>query len=133
MVEVRLRLRRRVQVDAERLVDFFGFFKVHLPPVSFSTPWIHALKSDLVRLFRHHLPIHEGILDARVLLNQMVLAQLEVVVFQLVERPGVIVSAVEVAQLRLLLRNLRGRPLALIGVPYSRVFSQFFWKLGQIL
>mmetsp|Transcript_117336 Transcript_117336/g.252296 ORF Transcript_117336/g.252296 Transcript_117336/m.252296 type:complete len:246 (-) Transcript_117336:24-761(-) len=67
-------------------------------------------------LLRDHLPVHERVLDARVVLDQPVLAQLEVEVLQLVHGEGVVVTPVEVADLGLLLRDLGGRPRAGVGV-----------------
>ena len=57
-------------------------------------------------LLRCHLPVDEGVLNARVVLDQPVLTQLEVEVLQLIEGEGVIVASVEVSDLRLLLRDL---------------------------
>merc|ERR1719215_943207 len=67
-------------------------------------------------LLGDHLAVHEGVLDARVVLDQPVLAELEVEVLELVEREGVVVAAVEVAHLGLLLSDLGRGPGARVRV-----------------
>mmetsp|Transcript_159778 Transcript_159778/g.512726 ORF Transcript_159778/g.512726 Transcript_159778/m.512726 type:complete len:236 (-) Transcript_159778:2-709(-) len=67
-------------------------------------------------LLGDHLAVHERVLDARVVLDEPVLAELEVEVLQLVEGEGVVVATVKVADLRLLLGDLGGRARARIRV-----------------
>merc|ERR1719424_2434660 len=64
----------------------------------------------LLSLLWDELLVHEWILDAWVRLDEPVLADLEVVVLELIHSERVIVALVEVAQLRRFLGNLGSWP-----------------------
>mmetsp|Transcript_23244 Transcript_23244/g.37185 ORF Transcript_23244/g.37185 Transcript_23244/m.37185 type:complete len:209 (-) Transcript_23244:8-634(-) len=59
-------------------------------------------------LCRSHLPIDERILNARIVLDHPVLAELEVQILHLVYSEWMVVAPIEVANLGLLLCNFRG-------------------------
>eukprot|EP00438_Fugacium_kawagutii_P011767 Skav222941 [mRNA] locus=scaffold1489:515922:516326:+ [translate_table: standard] len=88
----------------------------HLVPM----PWKQRVRNghlEWVSCFLwNQLTMDKWILDARIVLNQPVLTQLEVEVFQLVESEGMVMSFVKVAHLCLFLGNLCRRSGAWIRI-----------------
>mmetsp|Transcript_58698 Transcript_58698/g.94989 ORF Transcript_58698/g.94989 Transcript_58698/m.94989 type:complete len:207 (-) Transcript_58698:24-644(-) len=97
-------------------------------------PWskriAHRHLQGLVSLLWDHLAVHERVLDARVMLDQPVLTKLEVVVLELVESEGVVMTPVEVANLGPLLSNLSCRSGARIGIG---CLQAEFWGMHVVL
>merc|ERR1719198_996606 len=63
-----------------------------------------------------HLPVHEWILDSRGMLDQPILTQLEIEIFQFIDGERVVVSSVEISHLCLFLCNFRCRSSSWVGI-----------------
>merc|ERR1712222_295405 len=85
--------------------------------------WISCLLWD-------HLAVDKWILDAWVVLDEPVLTELEVKIFEFIQCEGVVISTIKIAHFRLLLCDLCSWPCAWVHI--CRLESEL-WRMHVIL